>query len=68
MPLPVAHGLLGAAVTAAISHESRSRRRKVLLTGVLLAICPDFDYAHRIDNLWSDLACSRSRKEIVDSA
>ena len=45
MPLPVAHGLLGAAVAAAVSQPSRSLRGKLLLTGALLGICPDFDYA-----------------------
>ena len=45
MPLPVAHGLLGAAVAAAMSHESGSLRWKPVLTGAFLAICPDFDYA-----------------------
>ncbi len=45
MPLPVAHGLLGAAVAIAVTEQSRSLRWKLLLTGALLAICPDFDYA-----------------------
>jgi membrane-bound metal-dependent hydrolase YbcI (DUF457 family) len=44
MPLPVAHGLLGAAVAGAISEQSRSLRWKPLLIGALLGICPDFDY------------------------
>jgi inner membrane protein len=45
MPLPVAHGLLGAAVAAAVSEPSRSLRWKLLLAGAFLGICPDFDYA-----------------------
>ena len=45
MPLPVAHGLLGASVAAALHQQSDSRRWKVLLTGGFLGICPDFDYA-----------------------
>ena len=52
MPLPVAHGLLGAAVAAALSPssrplspQSRSLSWKTLLAGALLGICPDFDYA-----------------------
>jgi membrane-bound metal-dependent hydrolase YbcI (DUF457 family) len=45
MPLPVAHGLLGASVAAALDESSESRRWKPLLTGAFLGICPDFDYA-----------------------
>jgi hypothetical protein len=42
MPLPVAHGLIGAGVVAVI-HPSR--KLSVLLVGALLAISPDFEYA-----------------------
>ena len=45
MPLPVAHGLLGAGVAAAVRQTSQTRRWKPLLTGAFLGICPDFDYA-----------------------
>ena len=45
MPFPVAHGLLGAAVAAALSQPSRTGRWKSLLGGALLGIFPDFDYA-----------------------
>jgi membrane-bound metal-dependent hydrolase YbcI (DUF457 family) len=46
MPLPVAHGLLGASVAAALLQRSpQSRRWKLLLPGAMLGICPDFDYA-----------------------
>ncbi|MGH9904225.1 MAG: metal-dependent hydrolase [Pyrinomonadaceae bacterium] len=44
MPLPVAHALLGASVAGALNQPSQSCRWK-LLTGALLGICPDFDYA-----------------------
>jgi membrane-bound metal-dependent hydrolase YbcI (DUF457 family) len=45
MPLPVAHGLLGVSVVAALRHPSQSDRWRPLLAGAFLAICPDFDYA-----------------------
>lgn len=45
MPLPVAHGLLGASVAAALYESSETRQWKLLLTGAVLGICPDFDYA-----------------------
>ncbi|MCM3872360.1 MAG: metal-dependent hydrolase [Pyrinomonadaceae bacterium] len=45
MPLPVAHGLLGASVAAALYQPFESRRWKILATGAFLGICPDFDYA-----------------------
>ena len=45
MPLPIAHGLLGASVVAALRPSSEPRTAKLLLTGALLAISPDFDYA-----------------------
>lgn len=45
MPLPVAHGLLGASVAAALQRSPHSRQWKLLLLGALLGICPDFDYA-----------------------
>ena len=44
MPLPIAHGLLGATVVAALRPSSEPRTVKLLLTGALLAISPDFDY------------------------
>ena len=44
MPLPIAHGLLGATVVAALRPSSEPRTAKLLLTGALLAISPDFDY------------------------
>lgn len=48
MPLPVAHGLVGASVAAALAPEgwmaTRRRRVGVLLAGALLANAPDFDF------------------------
>lgn len=44
MPMPVAHGLLGASVAAALAPPRTVRRGRVLLVGALLGICPDFDY------------------------
>lgn len=45
MPLPVAHGLIGASAVAALLPFSRSRIAKPLLIGAFLGISPDFDYA-----------------------
>jgi membrane-bound metal-dependent hydrolase YbcI (DUF457 family) len=45
MPLPVAHGLLGASVGEALRRPGRPRRWRLLLTCALLGVCPDFDYA-----------------------
>lgn len=44
MPLPVAHGLLGASVVAALAPRKTVGRGRVLLVGALLGVCPDFDY------------------------
>lgn len=45
MPLPVAHGLLGASVVAAVRpYNSRRVNFRILLVGAALGICPDFDY------------------------
>lgn len=44
MPLPIAHGLLGATFVAA-SHQKPTRRRALpLLAGALLANAADFDF------------------------
>ena len=45
MPFPVAHGLIGASVVAALLPSTRSRLAKPLLIGAVLGIIPDFDYA-----------------------
>ena len=44
MALPLAHGLLGATVAAALRPSSQSPAWKTLLIGALLAISPDADY------------------------
>jgi len=44
MPLPVAHGLLGASVAAALLQSSKTRQWRLLWMGAFLAVCPDFDY------------------------
>jgi membrane-bound metal-dependent hydrolase YbcI (DUF457 family) len=46
MPMPLAHGLLGATVAAAVLPREAPppSRRRALLLGALLGICPDFDY------------------------
>jgi membrane-bound metal-dependent hydrolase YbcI (DUF457 family) len=44
MPLPVAHGLLGASI-AAVLQPSESLRWRTLCVCALLGVCPDFDYA-----------------------
>ena len=46
MPMPLAHGLLGATVVAATLPQATppSSRRRALLLGALLGVCPDFDY------------------------
>jgi membrane-bound metal-dependent hydrolase YbcI (DUF457 family) len=45
VPLPVAHGLIGASVVAALRPASEPGRWKWLAFGALLGIAPDFDYA-----------------------
>jgi membrane-bound metal-dependent hydrolase YbcI (DUF457 family) len=50
MPLPIAHGLLGASIVAATLPEaSPVRNWKPLLLGATLSICPDLDYFLRTD-------------------
>ena len=44
MPLPVAHGLLGASVIAAAHPQSTRRYFILLLTGAVLANLADFDF------------------------
>ncbi len=45
MPLPIAHGLLGASIVAAIHpHPAHSRWRVPLFVGAFLANCPDADF------------------------
>jgi hypothetical protein len=45
VPLPVAHGLVGAGVVAALLPSAQPGRWKWLAFGALLGIAPDFDYA-----------------------
>lgn len=45
MPLPIAHGLVGASVVAAICPQPMTKRYfALLLIGALLANCPDLDF------------------------
>jgi len=44
MPLPVAHGLLGASVAAALRQSSQSCQWRLLWMAAFLGVCPDFDY------------------------
>jgi membrane-bound metal-dependent hydrolase YbcI (DUF457 family) len=45
VPLPVAHGLLGASVVAALHPETGTRRaRRYVLAGAVLANCADLDF------------------------
>jgi hypothetical protein len=44
MPLPVAHGLVGASIVAVMSSRDPARLEwRALSLGAVLAICPDFD-------------------------
>lgn len=45
MPLPVAHGLVGASVVAALRPSAEPGRWKWLALGAFLGIAPDFDFA-----------------------
>jgi membrane-bound metal-dependent hydrolase YbcI (DUF457 family) len=62
MPLPVAHGLVGATVVMLVHAPAPVRRGWPLLIGAALAVCPDLDYlvgSHRTytHSLVSGLAC-----------
>jgi inner membrane protein len=45
MPLPVAHALVGATLKTSLSESHQALSLKAISLTVLLAICPDFDYA-----------------------
>jgi membrane-bound metal-dependent hydrolase YbcI (DUF457 family) len=45
VPLPVAHGLIGASVVAALRDSAQMGRWKWLAFGAFLGIAPDFDFA-----------------------
>jgi membrane-bound metal-dependent hydrolase YbcI (DUF457 family) len=47
VPLPLAHGLVGAAVVAAVREPAALRRRWPLLIGALVALIPDVDFLLR---------------------
>jgi membrane-bound metal-dependent hydrolase YbcI (DUF457 family) len=50
MPLPIAHGLLGASIVAAtLPDASPARNWKLLLLGAALATFPDLDYFFRTE-------------------
>jgi len=45
MPLPVAHGLVGATLKTSLSKSDQPFSLRAIGLSVMLAICPDFDYA-----------------------
>ena len=45
VPLPVAHGLVGASVVAALRPSNQPGRWRWLALGAFLGIAPDFDFA-----------------------
>lgn len=45
MPLPIAHGLIGASLVALIHPSADTKNWKPLLCGFLIANSPDFDFA-----------------------
>jgi hypothetical protein len=56
MPLPVAHGLVGASIVAGVHPTAVSNRRWTpLLWGAFLAICPDFDFFFEWILHWPDV-------------
>jgi membrane-bound metal-dependent hydrolase YbcI (DUF457 family) len=51
MPLPIAHGLIGASIVAAMLPDASPLRNwKPLLAGAAIATCPDFDYFFQTDS------------------
>lgn len=44
MPLPIAHGLLGASIVALIHPNADLKNWKPLLAGFILGNCPDLDF------------------------
>lgn len=48
MPLPIAHGLLGASLVAAIHPNPEKRRFLPVLAGALLANAADFDFGFSV--------------------
>lgn len=54
MPLPIAHGLLGASIVALVHPKQEFKNWKLLLSGFALAILPDFDFAFVFLLGWQD--------------
>jgi inner membrane protein len=54
MPLPIAHGLLGASLVALIYPKDEVKNWKPLFGGFALAIAPDFDFAFVFLFGWED--------------
>jgi len=54
MPLPIAHGLLGASLIALIHPSANIKNWKPLLWGFLLANSPDLDFAFAFLFGWKD--------------
>ncbi len=54
MPLPIAHGLLGASLVALIHPQADSKNWKPPVWGFLLANSPDFDFAFAFLFGWKD--------------
>lgn len=54
MPLPIAHGLVGASLVALIYPSSETRNLKPLFWGFLLANSPDLDFAFTFLLGWKD--------------
>lgn len=44
MPLPIAHGLVGASIVALVHPNANLKNWKPLLLGFILANCPDLDF------------------------
>jgi len=45
MPMPVAHALVGASLNTSLSKSHQALSLKAIFLSILLAVCPDFDYA-----------------------
>lgn len=54
MPLPIAHGLLGASIVALIHPQADIKNWKPLLWGFVLANSPDLDFAGAFLFGWKD--------------
>ena len=54
MPLPIAHGLVGASAVALIYPNANLKHWKPLLLGFILANCPDLDFVFSFMFGWHD--------------